>query len=210
MQIVLHNHELKQGRDKITAINPITYKLLKDSTPYLKIIPETNNPSINETLRSHIKSFGSWLARIIEIRREINEETAIDILKIVSELCSVFWLDNIEYINNTRSLIGKAFEKEIPYLERIELQQLWDLTQTSPDHESILQISSNNINYIKAKHKNVNIYDREQTGSLSMTIPKNITSTSTPIENFTVPSEKRKSTLIPDKNQESECKPIHS
>ena len=119
VRIFLHNHELKQDRDKITTINPTTYKLLKDSTPYYKIVPETNNPSINDTLRSHIKSFGSWLARIIEIRKEINEETAIDILKIVSEMCYLFWLDNIEYLNNTRSLIGKAFEKEIPYLEKI-------------------------------------------------------------------------------------------
>ena len=33
-----------------------------------------------------------------------------------------------------------------------------------------------------------------------MTTPKNITSTSTPKENLTVPSEKRKSTLIADTN----------
>ena len=33
-----------------------------------------------------------------------------------------------------------------------------------------------------------------------MTTPKNITFTSTPKENFTLPSEKRKSTLVPDKN----------
>ena len=50
VRIFLHNHELKQDRNKITTINQTTYKLLKDSTPYLKIIPETNNPSINETL----------------------------------------------------------------------------------------------------------------------------------------------------------------
>ena len=77
VRIFLHNHELKQDRDRITAINQTTYKLLKDSTPYLKIVPETNNPSINDILRSHIKSFGSWLARIIEILREIDHETAI-------------------------------------------------------------------------------------------------------------------------------------
>ena len=96
--------------------------------------------------------------------------------------------------------MGKAFEKEMPYLEKIELQQLWDLTYASPYHESILQVSSNSINYIKVKNNKVNIYDREQTGSLSMTTTKNITSTSTPKENFTVPLEKRKSTLVPDKN----------
>ena len=118
VRFFIHNHELKQDRDGIIAINQTTYNLLKDITPYLKIIPETNNPSINETLRSHIKSFGSWLAKIIKIRREINQETARDILKIVSEICYLFWLDKIEYINNKRSLIGKAFEKEIPYLEK--------------------------------------------------------------------------------------------
>ena len=123
------------------------------------------------------------------MRTEISEETAIDVLKIASEICYLFWLDNIEYINNTRSLIGKAFEKEIPYLEKIELQQLWHQTHTSPYYESILQISSNSINCIKTQYKKVNIYDREQTGSLSMTRPKNITSTSTPKENFTVPLE---------------------
>ena len=64
VQIFLHNHELKQDRDRIIAMNQITYKLLKDSTPYLKIVSETNNPSIKDTLRSHIKSFGSWLNRI--------------------------------------------------------------------------------------------------------------------------------------------------
>ena len=180
VRIFLHNHKLKQDRDKIIAINQTTYKILKDSTPYLKIVPETNNQSINDTLRSHIKGFGSWLARIIDIRKETDHETAVDIFKRVSEICYLFWLDNIEYINNTRSLIGKAFEKEIPYLEKTELQQLWDLKQTSPYHESILQISSNSINYITAQHKKVNIYDREQTGSLRMTTPKNITLTSTP------------------------------
>ena len=172
VRIFLHNHESKRVRDKTTAIDQTTYKILKDSTPYLKIVPETNNPSINDTLRFHIKSFGSCLARIIEIRREIEHETAVDILKIVSEICYLFWLDNIEYINNTRSFIGKAFEKEIPYLEKTELQQLWDLKHTSLYHESILQISSNSCNYITAQHKKVNIYDREKTGSLSMTTPK--------------------------------------
>ena len=121
-------------------------------------------------------------------------------LKIVSEICYLFWPDNIEYINNTRSLIGKAFENEIPYLEKIELKQLWDQTHTSPYYESILQISSNSINYIKAQYKKVNIYDRQQTGSLSMTTPKNITSPSTPKENFTVLLEKLNSTLISDTN----------
>ena len=33
-----------------------------------------------------------------------------------------------------------------------------------------------------------------------MTTPKNITSTSIPKENLTVPLEKRKSALVPDKN----------
>ena len=140
------------------------------------------------------------LARIIDIRKETNHEAAVDILRIVSEICYLFWLDNIEYINNTRSFIEKAFEKEIPYLEKPELQQLWDLKHTSPYHESILQISSNSINYITAQHKKVKIYEREQTGSLSMTTRKNITFTSTPKENLTVPSEKRNSTLVPDKN----------
>ena len=121
-------------------------------------------------------------------------------MKIVSEISYLFWIDNIEYINNTRLLIGRAFEKEIPYPEKTELQQLWDQKHTSPYHKSILQISSNSINYVTAQHKKVNIYDREQTGSLSMTIPKNITFTSTPKENLTVQSEKRKATLVPDKN----------
>ena len=59
VRIFLHNHELKQDRNRITAINQTTYKLLKDSTPYLKIVTKTNNPSINDILRSHIKSFES-------------------------------------------------------------------------------------------------------------------------------------------------------
>ena len=48
-----------------------------------------------------------------------------------------------------------AFEKEIPYLEKIELQQLWDLTYASPYHESILQVSSNSIN--KSKYKTIKL-----------------------------------------------------
>ena len=90
VRIFLHNHELKRDGKKITAINQTTYKLLKDSTSYLKKVTETNNPSINDILRSHIKSFGSWLAKIIEVRREIEHEIAVDMLKIVSEICYLF------------------------------------------------------------------------------------------------------------------------
>ena len=51
VRIFLHNHKLKQDRNKIRAMNQTTYKLLKDSTPYLKIVTETNNPSINDILK---------------------------------------------------------------------------------------------------------------------------------------------------------------
>ena len=61
-----------------------------------------------------------------------------------------------------------------------------------------MQISFTSINYIQAQHQKVNIYDREQPGSLSMTTPRDITSTSTPKENKTVPLEKQKTTLVPD------------
>ena len=62
-----------------------------------------------------------------------------------------------------------------------------------------MQISSTSINYIQAQHQKVNIYDREQPGSLSMTSLKDITSTSTPKDNNTLPFEKQKSTLVPEK-----------
>ena len=126
---------------------------------------------------------------------------------IVSEICYLFWLDNIEYINNTQSLIEKAFEKEVPYLEKTELQQLWDQNYTSPYHEIILQISSNSINYVTAQHKKVNIYDREQTGSLSMTTLKKTTFTSTPKKTYSTIGEMEINIYT---RQETECKPVHS
>ena len=126
---------MKTGQKQSHSNRTRTYKLLKDSTPYLKVVPEATYQSINDTLRLSIRSFGNWLIRIIDIKKESDHETAVDILKIVSEICYLFWLVNIEYINNSRSLIGKEFEKEIPYLEKTELQQLWNYTYTSPYHE---------------------------------------------------------------------------
>ena len=126
---------MKTGQKQSYSNRTRTHKLLKDSTPYLKVVPEATYQSINDTLRLSIRSFGNWLIRIIDIKKEIDHETAVDILKIVSEICYLFWLVNIEYINNSRSLIGREFEKEIPYLEKTELQQLCNYTYTSPYHE---------------------------------------------------------------------------
>ena len=74
---------------------------------------------MNEKVRQSIKSFENWLNRIAELRREINDETAVDILTVVSEVCYPFWLDNIEYINKARTLIGKIYETEILSLEKV-------------------------------------------------------------------------------------------
>ena len=41
-------------------------------------------------LRQCIKSFENWLNRIAELRREIIDETAVDILTIVSEVFPIF------------------------------------------------------------------------------------------------------------------------
>ena len=97
---------MKQDRNNVSAITQTTYKLMKDSTPYIKEVKETANQSINETLRQSIKSFENWLNGIAELRNAIDNETSTDILKLVSEVCYLYWLDIIEYINNARILIG--------------------------------------------------------------------------------------------------------
>ena len=198
-RLFINGHEIKQDRNKVSAIAESTFKLIKDSTPYLKEVKETTKQSINETLRQSIKKFENLLIRIAELRREIDDKTAADILTFASDVCYLYWLDNIEYINDARIIIEKIYEKETPSLEKQELQQLWDYKYKSPYYESILQISSTSINYIQAQHQKVSIYGREQTGSLSMTAPTNITSTYTSKENYTVPLGKQKSTLVPDK-----------
>ena len=115
-------------------------------------------------MRQSIKSFENWLNRIAELRREVNDETAVEILTVVSEVCYLFWLDNIEYINESGMLTGKVYKNEIPSLDKSELQKLWGYNHRSPYYESILQISSTNINYIQAQQQKNNTYDKEQTG----------------------------------------------
>ena len=60
--ITQYNNHTEYTLEEIVRI------LVEPETINSSIVTETNNPSINDTLRSHIKSFGSWLARIIEIR----------------------------------------------------------------------------------------------------------------------------------------------
>ena len=137
VRLLIHGRGMKQDRNKVSAITQSTYKLIKGSTIYLKEVKETANQSIKETLRQSIKSFENWLNRIVELRKEIDNEIATDILKLVSEICYLDWLDNIEYINNARILIGRIYENEIPFLEKKELQQLWDYKHISHYHEDI-------------------------------------------------------------------------
>ena len=113
---------MKQDRNKVSAITQTTYKLIKDSALYLKEVKETANQSINETFRQSVKTFENWLSRIAELRKEIDNETAIDILKLVSVVCYLYWLDNIEYISSARILNGRIYENEIPFPEKKKLQ----------------------------------------------------------------------------------------
>ena len=109
---------MKQDRNKLSTISQSTYKTIKVSTSYLNEVKETTKQSINETLRQSFKSSENWLSRIAELTREINDKTAVDILTVVCEVCYLFWLDNIENINEARMLIGKIYQKEIPSLEK--------------------------------------------------------------------------------------------
>ena len=45
VQLFLHGHEMKQERNKVSAITKTTYRLIKDSTPYLKEVKKTANQS---------------------------------------------------------------------------------------------------------------------------------------------------------------------
>ena len=70
-------------------------------------IKEAPRHSIHQTLRKNIKNFDNFLKRIVEIRQEIIDETNRDVLKVVSQICYLYWLNSIEYINDARTLIKK-------------------------------------------------------------------------------------------------------
>ena len=89
-RIFISGHELKQDKNRLSAITQSTYKIIQDSATYLKKVKETTKQSINEMLRQCIKSFENWLNRIAELRREVIDETAVDILTIVSEVLPIF------------------------------------------------------------------------------------------------------------------------
>ena len=107
VRIFISGHELKQDRNKLSAITQSVYKVIKDSTAYLTEIKEAPRHSIHQTLRKSIKNFDNFLKRIVEIRQEIIDETNIDVLKVVSQICYLYWLNSIEYINDARTLIKK-------------------------------------------------------------------------------------------------------
>ena len=88
-------------------------------------------------------------------------------------------MNNIEYINDARALIGTEYEKEIQILGKREFQPPWDQNYNSPYYENILKIISTSINYITGQKQKVRICDKEKSGSLSMMTSTNITSTST-------------------------------
>ena len=57
IRIFLSEHELKQDKNKLSAITASTYKTIKDSTPYLTETKETPKKSIHETLSHNIKNW---------------------------------------------------------------------------------------------------------------------------------------------------------
>ena len=88
----------------------------------------------------------------------------IDIVRIVSEFTFLFWLNNIEHIDEKRIEFGKSYNKEINDLKP-ELQNLWDPEYYSPFFETILKVSSDSINYVIGLDSNIIINDQGQSGS---------------------------------------------
>ena len=88
----LKRHEDSQDRLKVTAIPSTTYKILGNTTVYLK---DQKKPiqSVNDKLRNDLMNYNNWLTKIMEIKQELKTATS-DIIKIISEFTFLFWLDN--------------------------------------------------------------------------------------------------------------------
>ena len=102
----------------------------------------------------------------------------LDIIRIISEFTFLFWVDNIEHINDKRIEFVEAFKEEIENLND-ELKIFWNPAYYSPHFENISKISSDSLNYIEGLDSNVMIIDQGQIGSKSFNLSINLTSKST-------------------------------
>ena len=90
---------------------------MKNSTQYLSQKKDKQKQSVQDKLRQDIKNFENRLKRIGEVRVEILDEIARDILKVTTEICCLFGVNNIEHKDETRKLIRFSYGKEMQYLE---------------------------------------------------------------------------------------------
>ena len=116
-------HEDSQDSTKITAILSTTYEILRNTTVYLSDQKKTLQ-SVNDKLRNEIMNYNNWLTKIMELKQELKTATP-DIIKIISEFTFLFWLDNVEHINEKRIQFGEMFHEQIENLSD-ELKNIWD------------------------------------------------------------------------------------
>ena len=134
--------------------------------------------SVNDKLRNDIMNYNNWLTKIMELKQELKTATT-DIKKFISEFTFLFWLDNVEHINDKRIKFGETFHEQIENLSD-ELKIIWDSEYYSQHFESTLKISSDSFNYIEGLDNHVKNEDQGQAGSSSFNLSRSLTSTSTP------------------------------
>ena len=182
IKIFVRRYKESQDRNKITAIQNTTYETVKNTAEYLWTKHISGKPiqttSVNDELRNDITQFNNLLTRIIELKTEF-KLTVNNIVRIVSEFRFLFWLDNIEHIDEKRIEFGQTYKEEIKILKQ-ELKKLWDPEYYSIDIESILKVSSDSLNYIIGLDSNIIFIDQGQSGSTTFNHSKSMTSTSTP------------------------------
>ena len=194
----LKRYQDSQDRTKVTAIPSKTYEILRNKSVYLN---DQKKPiqSVNDRLRNDIMNYNNWLTKIMELKQELKTATS-DIIKIISELTFLFWLDNVEHINEKRIQFGETFHEQIENLSD-KLKSIWDSEYFSQHFESTLKVCSDSINFIERLENYVKIEDQGEAGSSSFNLSRSLTSTSTP-KDFQINTNlqlKQKSTIKPDK-----------
>ena len=135
----------------------------------------------------------------MELKQEL-KTAASDIIKIISELTFLFWLDHFALINDKRIQFGETFQEQIENLSD-ELKNIWDSEYYSQHFESTLKVCSDSINYTEGLENYVKIEDQGQAGSSSFNLSRSLTSTSAPkdVQINANLQPKQKSTIKPDK-----------
>ena len=135
----------------------------------------------------------------MELKQEPKTATS-DIIKIISDFTFLFWLDNVEHINDKGIQFGETFHEQIENLSD-ELKNIWDSEYYSQHFESTLKVSSDSFNYKEGLENYVKIEDQGQAGSSSFNLSRSLTSTSTPkdVQIKTDLQSKQKSTIKPNK-----------